>query len=125
MFYVTVNVKDPIQVKKSIAVQKSLTTNFPDILFELHDDCKYFDLGDDCIVSASVTNTDLKTTPFQGTIEIINPHRGQIKITPVANDFTMTGINTLTVKCTLAKEVVSFQTTIFVQSILKSIEEAL
>ena len=64
MFYVTVNVKDPIQVKKSIAVQKSLTTNFPEILFELHDDCKYFDLGDDCIVSAVVTNVTSKPLVF-------------------------------------------------------------
>lgn len=116
MIYVPVDVNGPIQVKKSINVQMGLTNNFPEIVFELHDGKQYIDLGDNCNLSAVVENTDLETTVFSGTLDILNPHRGQIICTPVYSDFTLTGINTLSIICDTGDFTYSFQTTIFVQS---------
>lgn len=121
MIYVPVEIKAPIQVKKSITVQNGLTNNFPEIVFELHNGYKYLDLGDDCVLTAAITNTDLETNVFTGTLSIMNPHRGQILCQPVYKDFTMTGINTLTIRCNCGTFDVSFQTTIFVQSISEGI----
>ena len=117
MIYVPVDVKAPIKVKKNITVQKGITNNFPEIVFELHDDCSYFDLNDDYTITAAVTNTDLETVSFSGTLRVLNPHRGQILCQPVYQDFSMSGLNTLTVKCVSDNITISFQTTIFVQSI--------
>lgn len=117
MIYIPVDVRAPIKVKKNITVQSGITNNFPEIVFELHDGCKYFDLGDNYVVTAAVTNTDKETVSFSGTLSVMNPHRGQILCQPVYQDFTMTGLNTLTVKCVSDENVISFQTTIYVQSI--------
>ena len=116
MIYVPVDVNGPIQVKKHINVQGGLTNNFPEIVFELHDGKEYFDLGDNCVVSAVVENTELGLCLFTGTLDIMNPHRGQILCRPVYRDFTMTGINTITVMCYIDNMRLSFQTTVFVQS---------
>ena len=125
LIYVPVEIKGPIQVKKSITVQNGLTNNFPEIVFELHDGHKYLDLGDNCILAAAITNTDLETSVFTGTLSIMNPHRGQILCQPVYKDFTMTGINTLTIRCNCGAFDVSFQTTIFVQSVSSGLLDCL
>ena len=125
MIYVPVDVRAPIKVKKSINIQKGITNNFPEIVFELHDCCKYFDLGDNCTLSAAVTNTDLESVKFSGGLSIMNPHRGQILCSLNYADFSETGINTLTVRCNTGTETVSFQTTVFVQSILPNILDCL
>ena len=115
MIYVPIDVKYPINVKKQVTVQYGLTSNFPEILFELHDDKMYFDLGDNCMVSAVVQNTRNETTLFTGSLQVKNPHRGQIVCRPVYRDFTMTGINTLTFMVLSDDIRFSFQTTIFVE----------
>lgn len=116
MIYVPVDVNAPIQVSKHITVVGGLTNNFPEIVFELHDGKKYFDLGDNCVLYAVVENTDLELCLFTGTLELMNPHRGQILCKPVYKDFSMTGINTLTVTCYTDSIQLAFKTTIFVQS---------
>jgi hypothetical protein len=117
MFYVPVEINGPIAVKRNINIQKGLTNNFPEIVFELHDKHNYVDLGDFCELSAAVTNTDLETVSFSGDIYIMNPHRGQIICKLNYADFSETGLNTLTVLCKCDNFNISFQTTIFVQSI--------
>lgn len=116
MIYVPVDVNSPIQVKKNITVLGGLTNNFPEIIFELHDGKEYVDFGHDCVITAVVENTDLGICLFTGTLEIMNPHRGQILCRPVFRDFSMTGINTLTVMCYIDSVRIAFKTTIFVQS---------
>lgn len=116
MIYVPVDVNSPIQVSKHITVMSGLTNNFPEIVFELHDGKKYFDLGDNCVLYAVVETTDLGICLFTGTLELMNPHRGQILCRPVYRDFSMTGINTLTVTCYIDGSQLAFKTTIFVQS---------
>lgn len=125
MIYVPVSVESPIAVKKNVYVQRGLTNNFPEIVFELHDCFGYFDLGDFCTVSAVVTNTDLESVKFSGDISVMNPHRGQIICKPVFRDFSETGINTLTIYCNCEEFDFSFQTTIFVQSVSDEILENL
>jgi hypothetical protein len=125
MIYFPIEILSPIQVNKQITVQKGLTNNFPEIVFELHQGKEYFDLGDECTFSVCITNTDLETESFTGTIRALNPHRGQILCQLAAKDFTMTGINTLTIVCDTGSETVSFQSTIFVQSISSMIIEKL
>lgn len=125
MVYVPVDVNSPIHVKKQITVQAGVTNNFPEIVFELHNGKLYFDLGDDCTVSAAVTNTKSETVSFTGKIKILNPHRGQILCTPTFNDFTMPNINVLTVLCDFGDRQISFQTTIFVQSLTKDLKDYL
>jgi hypothetical protein len=117
MIYVPVDIRGPIAVKKSINIQSGLTNNFPEIVFELHSDYEYVDLGDDCQLSAAVTNFDLESVVFSGDLEIMNPHRGQILCKLNYNDFSNTGINTLTIRCACEDFDISFQTTVFVQSI--------
>ncbi len=116
MIYVPVDVNSPIQVSKHITVMGGLTNNFPEIVFELHDGKKYFDFGHNCIITAVVENTELGICLFTGTLEILNPHRGQILCKPVFRDFTMTGLNTLTVMCYIDNVRLAFKTTIFVLS---------
>lgn len=125
MIYCPIEVKSPIQIPKEIKVQLGTTNNFPEIVFELHDGKQYFDLGDECTLSAAIINTDLESQRFTGTLRIINPHRGQILVLPSAKDFTMTGINTLTILCDTVEEQFTFQTTIYVQSLSKSVLEYL
>ncbi len=116
MIYYPIDVKRPVNTSKMIEVQYGLTSNFPEIVFELHDGKKYFDLGDNCIVSAVVQNTDLETYIFTGTLEVMNPHRGQILCRPNSKDFTMTGINTVTFRVYVDSIRFSFQVTIFVEA---------
>lgn len=127
MFYIPVDIEEGlINVSRQIVVQKGLTNNFPEIVFELHKHCgEYIDLGDSCELWASVTNTDQESVVFTGELLVMNPHRGQILCRLVEKDFTMTGINTLTVFCKTDNFSVSFQTTIFIQSILKGIQDIL
>ena len=125
MVYCPIEVRAPIQIPNQIKVQLNTTNNFPDIIFELHEGKEYFDLGDSCTIFATITNTDLETNQFTGTLRILNPHRGQILVQPSVKDFTMTGINTLTVICETGNETISFQSTIFVQSLSKSVIEFL
>ena len=125
MIYLRIDAKSPIRSKQSINVQKGLTNNFPDIVFELHDGCKYLDLGDNYYVSAAVTSTYNESDSFKGTIRVLNPHRGQIVVTPSFSDFKESGINTLTVLCDYGEGSISFQTTIFVQSIADSLKDCL
>lgn len=125
MIYCPIEVKAPIQVPKELKVQLGTTNNFPEIVFELHDGKQYFDLGDECTLSAAITNTDLESNSFTGTLRVLNPHRGQILVQPVAKDFNMTGINTLTVLCDTGVEQLTFQTTIYVQSLSNSVLEYL
>jgi hypothetical protein len=116
MIYVPVDVNSPIQVSKHITVMGGLTNNFPEIVFELHDGKKYYDFKHNCIVTAVVENPDLGICLFTGKLEIMNPHRGQILCVPVFRDFSMTGLNTLTVMCYIDDVRIAFKTTIFVQS---------
>ena len=142
MIYIPINISNsPIYAGKTITVQKGLTNNFPEIVFELHDSPKliindsaddtshirhsYLDLGENCQLSASITNTDLETVKFTGTLNVLNASRGQILCVPVFKDFTRTGHNTLTVKCSCENYTVSFQTTIFVQSVGSGISDML
>lgn len=125
MIYVPIDVRSPVKVNKNIQVQLGLTNNFPEIVIELHEGKLYYDVGDECTIGATVTNTDLETTVFTGTIEIMNPHRGQIVCKPVSKDFTMTGINTITFKLSTGREITSFQITIYVQSISNGIIDSL
>ena len=115
MIYYPIDVKRPVNTKKLLEMQYGLTSNFPEIVFELHDGKKYFDLGDNCIVSAVVQNTDLETYVFTGTLEVMNPHRGQILCKPVARDFSMTGINTITFMVYVDSVRFSFQVTVFIE----------
>jgi hypothetical protein len=55
----------------------------------------------------------------------MNPHRGQIICKPVFRDFSETGINTLTIYCDCEEFDLSFQTTVFVQSVSDEILENL
>lgn len=121
MIYVPVDVREPIVGKPSIRIQKGLTNNFPEIVFELHDKCKYFDLGDDVSLMAVITNTYEESVVFTGELSILNPHRGQILCRLNAKDFTRTGLNTLTILCTSQDFDISFQKTVFVESISDSI----
>jgi hypothetical protein len=125
MIYVPIDIRYPLCNLGGISAQFGITNNFPDIVVELHQGRNYFDIGDDYTIGGAVTNTDLETTVFSGDISVMNPHRGQIKISPVANDFTMTGINTLTFKISTGSEIVSFQITIFVQSISSGILDSI
>lgn len=125
MIYVPVDIRGPIAVKKNINVQSGLTNNFPEIVFELHSDNEYVDLGDDCQLLAAITNFDLESTTFSGELKVLNPHRGQILCKPNYKDFSRTGLNTLTVLCTCSDFDISFQTTIFVQSISKDLLDCL
>lgn len=115
--YCPINLRNPISTKKSIYFQNYTFDNYPDIIVELHDNKYYIDLGDECHVAAAVTNTDLVTTFFTGNIKIINPHRGQIRFSPSPDDFLMTGINTITVRCFTSTQSFSFQFTVFVESL--------
>lgn len=125
MIYCPVEVNAPIQVKKQITVQRGTTNNFPEIVFELHEGKLYYDLGDSCTLFAAVTNTDLESVVFTGTLNILNPHRGQILCQPVFKDFSMTGINTLTILVDTGDKQISFQSTIFVQSLADSLKSCL
>lgn len=136
MIYVPINVNNPTQSTPTINIQKGLTNNFPEILFELYTECpdrdtrgfyekKYFDLGDEITVYASVTNSYLESVVFTGELRILNPHRGQILCRLNYNDFTETGYNVLTVLCNTGSETVTFQKTIFVESISQSIKDIL
>ena len=126
MIYVPIDVRCPLATVGATA-QFGLTNNFPDIIVELHEGKRYFDLTDDYSISGYVTNTELETNVFTGEVRVMNPHRGQIIISPVAKDFTMTGINTLTFKVAVGQKIISFQLTLYVQSIstgiLKSLDE--
>ena len=119
--YVPVDVRKPIAYGPTINIQKGLTNNFPEVVFELHDGCKYFDLGDECTLYATVTNTYLESCSFTGELKILNPHRGQIFCTLNYADFTETGFNVLTILCDTGEEQVSFQKSVFVESINPSI----
>lgn len=121
MIYVPIDIRYPVCADKNITVQFGLTNNYPEIIVELHAGKLYFDLGDVVAVNGTVTNTDLETTIFSGAISVLNPHRGQLLIQPVARDFTMSGINTMTFKVVTESEVVSFQIPISVQSISNGI----
>lgn len=121
MIYIPVDIKEPIQVKKTINIQYGITNNYPEIVFELHSDHEYVDLGDNCVLSGAVTNTDLESVKFSGQLSIMNPHRGQILCTLNYKDFSETGINTLTIKCACDTFDISFQTTIFVESISENL----
>jgi hypothetical protein len=125
MIYVPIDIRGPISVKKVINIQKGITNNYPEIVFELHSSHEYVDLGDFCELSAAVTNTDLQSVKFSGELDIMNPHRGQILCKLNYKDFSETGINTLTVLCNCADFTVSFQTTIFVQSVSSSLLDCL
>ena len=125
MIYVPVNIESGIvSIKDKLTVQYGLTNNYPEIVFEMHKRCgDYYDIGDLYSVSAYVTNTDLVSTEFSGDIEVLNPHRGQIMLRPKSTDFTMTGLNTITVICVSGNTTVSFQSTIYVDTISKSVLE--
>lgn len=125
MIYVPIDINSPINTTNKIILQKGLTNKYPDIILELHDDKHYFDLTDSHAISSAVTDTDLKTIPFYGDITIVNPHRGQIQLTPEANAFIMSGINTITVLCTTETRTVSVQFTVFVDSISNDLYEVL
>lgn len=123
--YYPINLRSPISNKKTIYFQNFTYNGFPDILVELHDDDRYVDLGDSSFIAAAITNTDLKTSTFSGNIKIVNPHRGQIKFSAAVSDFSMVGINTITVRCFTAYRSFSFQFTVFVESISKDLADAL
>lgn len=123
--YYPIYLEGPIASKKQINLQNITYDHYPDIIIELHDNQGFVDLGDQCVIGAAVTNTDLASVPWHGTIRIINPHRGQICFSPVANDFTMTGINTISVECLTPKTAFSFQFTVYVQSLSKSLADAM
>lgn len=123
MIYLPIDIRSPIKTSDAIQVQFGLTNNFPEVIIELHEGKLYFDIGDEPTVSATVTNTDLETTVFTGPISVLNPHRGQLLVQPVAKDFTMTGINTVTFKIGMESEIISFQITMFVHSISNGILE--
>lgn len=125
MIYIPIDVRSPIRGNSSIQVQLGITNNFPEFVIELHEGKLYFDLGDECTVGATITNTDLETTVYTGTIDIMNPHRGQLICRPASKDFTMTGVNTLTFKLNTGTEILSFQITVFVQSISNGILDSL
>ena len=125
MIYVPIDIRSPISCKPTINIQKGLTNNFPEVVFELHDRCKYVDLGDNVTLYATITNTDLESVVFTGTLEILNPHRGQILCRLNYEDFSETGINTMTVFCVTEEESLSFQKTVFVQSINPTILDTL
>lgn len=121
MIYVPVDVRKPIASNPTISIQRGLTNNFPEIIFELHDCCKYYDLGDNCTLFATITNTYLESCVFTGELRILNPHRGQILCRLNYEDFSETGFNVLTVLCDTGEEQVSFQKSVFVESINPSI----
>ena len=121
LIYIPVDIKEPIVGKPNVRIQKGLTNNFPELIFELHDGCKYLDLGDTVSLYASITNTDLESSVFTGELRVLNPHRGQILCRLKYDDFTQTGLNTLTVFCNTGDFDVSFQKTIFVESVNESI----
>ena len=125
MIYVPVNIESGlIRIKDKISIQYGLTNSYPEIVFELHKSCgDYFDIGDSYTVSAYITNTCLESKEITGDISVMNPHRGQIVFKPSSSDFTMTGLNTITVICELDTSTVSFQSTIFVDTISKSVLE--
>ena len=125
LIYYPINVECPITTKKVINLQNNTYNGFPEILIELHDNFGFVDIGDSCVVSAAVTNTDNKTTPFTGNIKIVNPHRGRVQLKPVAKDFTMTGINTVTVRFVLPTYSFSIQFTVFVQSLAEDVVQSL
>lgn len=123
--YYPIYLEEPIATKKTIYLQDYTFTNYPDIIIELHRQRGYVDLGDNYYISAAVTNADLEVRSFTGMINVLNPHRGQIKITPFASDFSMTGINTITVRCYSNLYSFSFQFTVFVESISSNLAEIL
>lgn len=123
--YYPIYMDGPIRTKKTIYLQDYTFTNYPDIIIELHDKRGYVDLGDSYYISAAVTNTDMEIRSFTGMINVLNPHRGQIKMTPFASDFSMTGINTITVRCFSNLYSFSFQFTVFVESLSSSLAEIL
>ena len=125
MIYVPVEMNSPIAVKKSINVQRGLTNNYPEIVFELHSDFNYIDLGDNCSITAAITNTDLQSVVFTGTLQILNPHRGQILCKLNYNDFSESGVNILTVRCVCDDFDISFQSSIFVQSVSSGLKDCL
>lgn len=121
MIYIPIDMNIPIQTKTPINIQNNTTNNFPEIIFELHNGKYYFDLGDSCTLYATITNTDLGTVSFSGTLSIMNPHRGQIQCILNSKDFSETGVNTLTVIVDTGNIQYSFQQTIFVQSMQSNI----
>lgn len=121
LVYVPIDVNGPIKTGKPINVQIGYTNSIPQILVELHDKHEYLDLGDNCSITADITNTDLVITDFTGTITVKNPHRGQLSILLNKEDFSMTGINTLTVVCGCENYTYSFQLPVYVQTITKNI----
>lgn len=121
MIYVPIDIRSPIKTDTGIQTQFGLTSLVPDIIVELHEGKLYYDIQDDAVITGTVTNTDLETTVFTGPVSIINPHRGQILIQLVPNDFTMTGINTLTFKVMVDSKILSFQITVFIESISEGI----
>lgn len=123
--YYPIYLEGPIATRKHINLQNNTYDHYPDIIIELHDKYGFIDLGDRCTVSAAVTNTDIKSVPWSGTIKIVNPHRGQICLSPVANDFTMTGINTVSVECLTPSSGFSFQFTVYVQSLSKHLADVI
>lgn len=125
MIYVPVEINDPIAVKKTINVQKGLTNNYPEIVFGLHEKHEYVDLGDNCSLTAAITNTDLESVVFSGTLQIMNPHRGQILCKLNYNDFSESGVNILTIRCTCDDFDISFQASIFVQSVSSGLRDCL
>lgn len=123
--YYPIYLEGPIASRKHINLQNNTYSHYPDIIIELHDRLGYIDLGDSCVVRAAVTNTDLESSPWSGLIRIVNPHRGQICLSPVSNDFTMTGINTVSVECITPTTSFSFQFTIYIQSLSKHLAEVI
>lgn len=121
MIYVPIDIRSPIKTDTGIQAQFGLTSFVPDIIVELHEGKLYYDIQDDAVITGTVTNTDLETTVFTGPVSIINPHRGQMLIQLVPNDFTMTGINTLTFKIMMDSKILSFQITVFIESISEGI----
>ena len=123
MIYIPIDIeKNLTSTCNKIVIQNGITNNMPEIVFELHrKPCKYFDIGDSYGLHCYVTNTDQESVEFSGDISVLNPHRGQIMIKPDAKDFTLPGINTLTVVCETENETVSFQATVFVNSTNPSI----
>lgn len=121
MIYVPIDIRSPIKTDTGIQAQFGLTSLVPDIIVELHEGKLYYDIQDDAVITGTVTNTDLETTVFTGPVSIINPHRGQMLIQLVPNDFIMTGINTLTFKIMMGSKILSFQITVFIESISEGI----
>jgi hypothetical protein len=118
MIYVPVDVRYPIVCgKPTISVQHGLTNNMPEIVFQVFDKCKFVDFGDEVELAAAVTNTEMESVLFTGELEVLNPHRGQILVRLAEKDFTMAGMNILTIRVHCKDFDFSFQKTIYVESI--------